>query len=142
MPVTEINKKLQEQAAHNQVQQQQQQQQSNQLNSSNHDNLDSTNSLIDSLTTQEQQQQLFNKLQQLQQQKDKDFVSDDELNKNTDNSSFMAQIYSTARQKLAHAHTNNCLHLTNTPPMMIMMMMSMTIMDCIQNINNITNHVL
>lgn len=39
MPVTEINKKLQEQAAHNQVQQQQQQQQSNQLNSSNHDNL-------------------------------------------------------------------------------------------------------
>lgn len=88
MPVTEINKKLQEQAAHNQVQQQQQQQQSNQLNSSNHDNLDSTNSLIDSLTTQEQQQQLFNKLQQLQQQKDKDFVSDDELNKNTDNSSF------------------------------------------------------
>jgi hypothetical protein len=77
MPVTEINKRLQEQ--------QQQQQQAG-----NNDDLHSTNSLIDSITTQQQQQQLFNKLQQLQQQKDKNFVSDDEFHKSTDNSSFYA----------------------------------------------------
>lgn len=94
MPVTEINKRLQQEQQQlqlqllQQLQQLQLSQQQPQQQTGDHDDLDSTNSLIDSITTH-QQQQLFNKLQQLQQQKDKDFLNDEEFSKYTDKSTFL-----------------------------------------------------
>ncbi|EMG45474.1 Gid4 Glucose-induced degradation protein 4 [Candida maltosa Xu316] len=80
MPVTELNKK-------NSHQLHQQNHTSSQGNNNNDDDeLQSTNNLIDSITTQQQQQHLFNKLQQLQQQKNQNFKSDDEFHDFTDNS--------------------------------------------------------
>ncbi len=107
MPVTEIDKKnqsLDQQSQSEQSQSQsqsqpsssqslQQQEDSQQLPDA--EDIESTNNLIDSLTTQQQQEQLFNKLQQLHQLRNQDFVSDDEITQShiTDNSTYYGPLH-------------------------------------------------
>ena len=102
MPVTEIDKKNQslDQQSQSQSQSQpsssqslQQQEDSQQLPDA--EDIESTNNLIDSLTTQQQQEQLFNKLQQLHQLRNQDFVSDDEITQShiTDNSTYYGPLH-------------------------------------------------
>ena len=126
MPVTEIDKKnqsLDQQSQSEQSQSQsqsqpsssqslQQQEDSQQLPDA--EDIESTNNLIDSLTTQQQQEQLFNKLQQLHQLRNQDFVSDDEITQShiTDNSTYYGRCDKFSTRNRNHNTTNITTNVT------------------------------